>query len=356
MPTLRDIAREAGVSVATVSRALNHLPTVSPELRDRVMGEAQRIGYKVPAPPRAKCFNRLGIAYPGVPINPEFGGYDAGVLAGAMRGSFESGFDIAVVNMLADRRHDESFAEFFHRKGVDGVLVRTFTGRRHICEQIAAEGFPHVVIGDRFDDPNVNYVCYDSEREASAAVEHLVHLGHRRVALCMHSVHDSDHLKRRAVYENVLASHGLQVSPELVVEVIADLAGGASAINRLMSLAEPPTAIFFTDPLSAVGGLRRALERNIRVPDDLSIIGYDDGEIRRFTNPVCTAICGDASELAAVAAGWLVNVIREHKPGSPATSGGLRLAREARFEVNHTTAGAPSNPVRVSPNGDRLDS
>lgn len=347
MATLRDIAREAGVSVATASRVLNNTPNVRIELRERVLEEAQRVGY-LTSGSGTKRFNRIGLAYPGEPINPELGGFDAGIIAGAMRGAMSSRFDLAIINMLADRRSGETYTQMFRRKGLDGVLVRTFTGRRHICEEIAEEGFPAVVIGDSFDHPKVNYVHYESTREVRAAIEHLVHLRHRRIALCTHSVKDTDHELRRAVFEQTLRDHGVPLAPELIVEIIADLNGGCSAINRLMTLPEPPTAIFFTDPLATVGGLRRALELDIRVPDELSIVGYDDGEIRRFTKPVFTAICGDAAVLAHDAATWLTRRIRK------GVDEPLRLHREAYLEVNHTTATAGTAPVRVSPTGERL--
>lgn len=347
MATLRDIAKSAGVSVATASRVLNNTPNVRIELRERVLEEANRVGY-LSSGAGTKRFNRIGLAYPGEPINPELGGFDAGVLAGSMRGAMSNRFDLAIVNMLADRRSGETYTQMFRRKGLDGVLVRTFTGRRHICEEIAEEGFPAVVVGDSFDHPAVNYVHYESTGQVRAAIEHLLHLRHRRIALCTHSVKDTDHEQRRGAFERTLRDHGVVFAPELVVEIIADLNGGCSAINRLMTLPEPPTAIFFTDPLATVGGLRRALELNIRVPEELSIVGYDDGEIRRFTNPIYTAICSDAAALAYDAATWLTRRIR--KGGDDP----LRVHREAYFEVNHTTASAGATPIRVSPNGERL--
>ncbi|MEZ6319228.1 MAG: LacI family DNA-binding transcriptional regulator [Phycisphaerales bacterium] len=171
MATLRDIAKSAGVSVATASRVLNNTPNVRIELRERVLEEANRVGY-LSSGAGTKRFNRIGLAYPGEPINPELGGFDAGVLAGSMRGAMSNRFDLAIVNMLADRRSGETYTQMFRRKGLDGVLVRTFTGRRHICEEIAEEGFPAVVVGDSFDHPAVNYVHYESTGQVRAAIEH----------------------------------------------------------------------------------------------------------------------------------------------------------------------------------------
>ena len=345
MASLREIARSAGVSVATVSRALNNSTEVSAALRERVLVAAEKAGYAKPAAP--KRVGRIGLVYPGEPVNPEFGGFDASVIAGAMRGCIDHSFDLCVINMLADRKPGETHTQFFRRKGLDAVLIRTYSDRRRVCEEIAEEGFPHVVLGDRFDHPGVSFACYDSEVETAAAIDHLVHLGHTRIAMCIHVVQDTDHAQRRRAFTRVLERRGLAVDPELIVEVIADLGGGCSAVNRLMSLPEPPTAIFFTDPLATVGGLRRALELEIRVPEELSIVGYDDGELRRFTHPVYTAVCGDANELARGATAWLARSL-------DGNADPLRQRKNAYFEVNNTTAAARAGSLRVSPDGRRL--
>ncbi|MGP1273144.1 MAG: LacI family DNA-binding transcriptional regulator [Phycisphaerales bacterium] len=344
----REIAARAGVSVATVSRALSNSAPVSETLRRRVLAEAERLR-PAAAGGRSVATNRIGLVYPGDPINAEYGGFDAAVMSGVNRGAFERRFDVAIVNVVEDKLASESYSEFFRRKGLDAVVLRTFTGRRHICELVAEEGFPSVVVADRFEHPKVNYVCYDSGRTSRLAVEHLLHLGHRRIALCVHTIRDSDHADRREAYTAALTAHGIPIEDEYVFEVIADVEGGASAVSRLMTLPVPPTAIVFTDPLATLGGLRRAHELEIRVPEELSIVGFDDAQMRRLVHPVYTAVCQDAEDLAYTATRWLI----EHIAASPGQR--LRDARSAYFEVNHTTTIAPARGVRVSPDGRRIE-
>src|SRR5262249_51711542 len=156
--------------------------------------------------------------------------------------------------------------------GVRGVILRTVTRSRHICRAIAEEGFPHVVVADHFEHPGVNYVRFDSREDSRRAVEHLISLGHRRIALAMHAVADSDHEARPRGYHEATAAGGLEYDPELVVSMLADLDGGKSTINRLMSSPNPPTAIYFTDPLACAGALGRAHEIGLHIPNDLSIV------------------------------------------------------------------------------------
>ena len=346
MPSIRAIAKSAGVSVATVSRALNNLPDVSDDMRSRVMREADRLGYD-PASQRRRPV-LIGLAYPGQPVNPEFGGFDSAIISGVMRGVDEHKFDVTLLNVRRDKRPHETYSQFFRRKQVAGVVLRSFVDHRHLCEAIAEEGFPHVVVADRFEHPKVNFICNDSYRDTKAAVEHLASLGHRRVAMCIHMVADSDHDDRRRAYHKSVEALGLDGDPRLTVEVIADMAGGAKAINALMSLPNPPTALLVTDPLASLGALQRCLELSIEVPGALSIVGFDDSGVRRMTYPVYTAVCQDATELGRRAAEWLSRSLMDRAEPT------FRVTNQTFFEVNQTTAPPPAKLERVMPNGCRV--
>ncbi|MEO0716167.1 MAG: LacI family DNA-binding transcriptional regulator [Planctomycetota bacterium] len=347
MATLRQIADNAGVSVATVSRALNHASAVSSELRERVLREADRLGYSLPTTDRG--VTRIALAYPGAPVHLEYGSFDASIVSGVVSAATADRFEVSILDIARLRDEDESYTQMFRRIGVAGVVLRTYSDQREVCERIAAEGFPSVVVADRFDDPNVNYVAYDSTADTELAVQHLTHLGHTRIALVVHAVRDSDHVDRRTAYERVMHAAGIELANELIVEVVADVDGGASAIGRLMSLPRPPTAVVFTDPLSTIGGLRRALELGLNVPEDLSIIGFDDANMRKLTHPTYTAVCQDSEQLAATATRWLTSELKR-RDGRP-----FRELQRTYFEVNGTTCAPPARAVRVSPHGRRME-
>lgn len=347
--TVRGIASALGVSPATVSRSLNNSPDVSAAVREKVIAEARRRGYELPR--RGPRTGRIGIIFFNETSGPKFSGYDAVIWGGVTRAAMALKFDVCVIDPL-DRGPDESFAAFANRKGVDGLIVRVDAETRHCCAAIAADGIPHVVVADRFDDERVNYVCCNSTVPSRAAVEHLLHLGHRRIAVGHNTVLDTDHRDRIEAYQAVLRDAGVAFDPDLVVAISAEVGGGAAAFNRLMSLPEPPTAIFFTDPALTIGALRRALEVGIRVPDELSIVGVDDERLRKMTHPIYTAVCQNAGELGHQAGRWLCRSLsqrssRERRPA-------LRLEIEAFLEINQTTAPPPPQPVRVTPMGQRI--
>jgi len=225
------------------------------------------------------------------------------------------------------------------RKGVRGVVVRTTSLTRHVCEAIAAEGFPMIVVGERFENSGVSYIDCNSREESRRAVEYLISLGHRRIAFCMHTVPDSDHLDRLAGYHTALRNHGIAIDESLVLRHQANFAGGASAIQMVMSMRPRPTALFLADPMLAVGAFNAAKEYGIQIPGDISIVGFDDAETRRSVFPAMTAVCQDAAELGAQAAAELLQVVNG-KRSEP-----VRRQLPTFFEVNRSTAPPREGPT-----------
>jgi DNA-binding LacI/PurR family transcriptional regulator len=341
--SVRQIAKSLHVSIATVSRALNNHPEINPETRARVLKIANEIGYFNNVGKRVTT--NIGLVYTS---DMGFSEYDALLMAGVLRGVVEQKFDVTIVNIERDKQDNETYTQFFMRKGLRGVILRTLTRSRHICQAIAAEGCPMVVVAERFDDPNVNYICYHSGDDSRRAVEHLVHLGHRRIALAIHSISDSDHADRQHGYRQALEANGIAYDRELVFPLIANVDGGIAAMNRIMSLPEPPTAVYFTDPQATLGAMRRAHAMGLRIPDDLSIVGFDDGDMRNRVFPPLTAVCQTVEALGFEAALWLTRKIA----GMPAPP--MQKVAATFFEVNQTTGLPPKSPVRVLPDGTRM--
>lgn len=330
MASVREIAAKAGVSVATVSRALNAKPNVNDETRDRVLAAARSIGYTKPS--SIAPTSVVALAYPSEIVKADYGAFDSSLMFGIMRGLNAHRFDLTIMNINRDREPQEDYRAFFARKNVKGVILRSFEDSREACEAIAEEGFPCVVVADRFDNPKVNYVCTESRSDSRRAVEHLIRLGHRRIALGVHYVRDTDHRDRCEGYREALEEHGIAFDPSLLVDLVADMNGGSNAVRYLMNLAERPTAIFFTDPMATLGAMHACRDLGIHVPQDLSIVGFDDSDVRRHAFPPFTAVCQDASLLGYEAARWLARRI------SGETKEGLRSLGATTFEINQTTA------------------
>jgi len=346
MSSVREIARRLGLSPATVSRALNNSVNVDPDTRARVIAAANTARY-MPSVSKAPQ-NVIGLVYPGEPVEPDYGGFESALLAGILRGLNELRFDLKIVSVSRDKLPNENYSQFFLRKGIRGVILRTFLDTRSMCVSIAEEGFPAIVVADRVENSKGNFISCNSRDDSARAICHLLDLGHRRIALAVHRYPDTDHVDRREGYLDAFRSREIEVDPSLMIETIGEMVGGETSILRLMSMPEPPTAVYFTNPLSTIGALKKCHELGIRVPQDLSIVGFDDGDIRYHTFPTCTAVCQDATMIGFESARWLTRMLC----GMADTR--LQAAKQTRFEINMTTAAAPVEPVRVLPDGTRL--
>lgn len=346
MANIREIARKTNVSIATVSRALNNHPEIKAETRQKVLKAANEEGYF--ATTGRNSTNALGLVFTG---DIYWSAYDSAVLSGVIRGVAEEKLDVTLINLLRDKDPGETFTQFFTRKRLRGVIVRTTSEYRSLCQQIAGEGFPMIVVAERFEGTNVNFIGYDSRDDSRRAVEHLLHLGHRRIALCVQMYRDRDHQDRMDGYRDALAAAGIAYDEELVIQGIPAISisgSGASAIKRLMSLPRPPTAVYITDPPTAVDAVRRAQEMNIKIPDDLSIIGFDDEDMRHQVYPTLTAVCQSAFNEGFEAALWLSHRLNGNGPAT------CQKVFNTFFEVNQTTGIMPRNPIRILPDGSRL--
>lgn len=349
MGSVRQIAKRLGISPATVSRALNNHPYVDAETRRKVLQGANKVGY---APGGRRVGTVVGLVYPGEVVLADYGAFESALLAGILRGLNEHRFDVKILSLQRDKSADESYSEFFRRKGIRGAVLRSFKDTRRICQDIADEGFPSVVVADRFEEPAVNYVCCNSRDDSRRAVQHLIDLGHRRIALGIHQIADTDHIDRRQGYEEAMAQAGIAIDRSLVVEIVASPTGGASLITRLMSMPKPPTAVFFTDPLATIGALRRCLEMGVSIPTDLSVVGFDDSDIRQHTFPAFSAVVQDAQMIGLEAALWLTRRIVQ--PNSEELKS-IRLVRPTFLEINQSTGRPTARPFRILPDGTRTE-
>ena len=332
MTTVRNIAKEAGVSVATVSRALNNDQAISEKTRELVLTIANNRGYM--ARTGRRVTTNIGFAYSGEQSlsHP----FEAGVLEGVARGVEESGFNVVLLNMRRGKRRDETYTQYFMRNGIRGVTLRVVEETRDVCNTIAREGFPHVVISEWFDDSSdVNCIDCNSRLDSVRAVEYLIALGHRSIAFATHNVPDRDHQDRFDGYKEALSKHGLPVDESLILHHPATLAGGATALKMVMSMANRPTAVYFADCMLAVGAVKTAHEMQVNIPGDISIIGFDDADRRLCVHPTLTAVCQDAVRLGAEASSRLIKILGGKSVGK------FQINAPTFFEVNESTGPPP---------------
>lgn len=309
MSSVREIAQQAGVSITTVSRVLNNHPRVSEQARQRVLAAANKSRYS-PTVGRKSTVN-IALLYTGtLSVGSAF---DAALMEGMANGMEEFGYDLMVLDGSRVRQPEETFSQVFMRKGIRGVILRSSATSRQPAIDIANEGFPAVVLGDRFEHPSMTFVGSDSSAASTAAVEHLIGLGHRDIGVVTNVEDDCDHLDRLAGYHRAMEAAGLKHDASRVFRTPAHRVGGEAFINRFMAMPNRPSALYFVDPISGFTALNRAQTLGIRIPEDLSIVGFDDHEWRFMARPQMTAVCQDAMALGRTAFAVLNQLIDHPK-------------------------------------------
>mgnify|MGYP001794608577 CR=1 FL=1 len=342
MSSVRQIAAEAGVSPATVSRILNNDPDVDDGTRARVLGIVNRLGYSPRIGRRVNTI--LGIALPSS-LSRDLGAFDGSIVHGASQGCRAEGYRIAIVDLASEKRPNEAFTHFFARIGLRAIVLRRLPGLDRMLDELASEQFPHVVIADRFDRPDIAWIDTDSFTPSVVAVRHLIEMGHKRIAVGHYRRGGADAQERVRGQRRAHEEAGSEVDDRLVVDMGALLEDGARVVDYLLSLPEPPTALYMTHSMPSLGALRRLLQRGIKVPEQFSLVGFDDCDTRVITHPMMTVVRQDSFDMAYRASRWLIRSFDER---------GGELLQETvpgMFEVSQTTSIAPDTPTRILPDG-----
>jgi LacI family repressor for deo operon, udp, cdd, tsx, nupC, and nupG len=276
--TIEDVAAAAGVSVATVSRALRGLPNVAIHTRERIELIADDLDYRAdPAASRLAAGRSRAIAV-AVPMLDVW--YHSHVVAGVEAVCAEAGYDTVVVGIGAPRegRRVLDVAGPIYRR-VDGLICVDVRLTDHELERLQNERMAIVYIGPD-GGPGIPSLGIDDVAVGKLATRHLLGLGHRRIAL-IHGQPDDPYSftvphRRQQGYESALREAGIEPDPALVAPGYFAIEGGYDALNVLLDLADPPTAVFAISDETAFGALWAARERGIDVPRDISVIGVDD--------------------------------------------------------------------------------
>jgi len=274
--SIEDVAKLAGVSIATVSRSLRGLPDVATATRDRVLAAAQELDY-VASPFAARLASgrssTLGVVVPFV--NRWF---FAEVLGSVEAVLSRAGFDLLLHNLADGDGRARFFSALPVRKRVDAVLVVSLALTDDEVAALKTLNLPVGVLGVKH--PGLYSVRIDDVAAARAAVDHLLSLGHRRIALIGGDTDDPMRFTpphhRGTGYREALAAAGIETDPAMQVLGYFTVGGGEAAMEHLLARPEPPTAVFAESDEMAYGAMKAIRRRGLRIPEDIAVIGFDD--------------------------------------------------------------------------------
>lgn len=286
--TIRDVAREAGVSVNTVSRALAGKPDVSPQTRAKVLEVAKRLGYRPNKLARGLRSNKtftLGVIVTDI-ANPFF----AELVKGVEETARKNGYSILLEDTSEDPKKEEKAIQVMIGERVDGLLITPVQSSRKAVEEVLESGFPIVLMGRYFSDLEAPYVVTDDVRGAIIAVEHLIDLGHREIAHVAGPLHISSAMDRLCGYLQALEKHGIAVREDYILKGAVTLEDGYRAGKELLRLRPLPSAVFAYSDFVAIGIMQAILEEGLRIPTDVSLVGYDDILFSAYTKVPLTTV------------------------------------------------------------------
>ncbi len=337
--TIREIAKDSGVSAATVSRVLNGNPNVATATRETVMRSVKQSSYVTNRTARALAGGRTGLIGLTVPLFDAE--YFMQIVAGAAAALKER--DARFVVSPTEHQHDAevSLLERVMHGTTDGALLILPTESNTELEALKRWGCPFVVLDPSTplgeDIPCVTAAHWSGAR---AVTEHLIGLGHRRIGVIKGTEGMIATVDRLGGHHAALLAVGLPAPPELVVEGNFQIEAGYSGTRELMSMEDPPTAIFAFNDNMAIGALQAARELGIRVPEDVSIAGFDDAQAASITVPRLTTVAQPLRELGRVGAENLYRLIE----GQPL--GAMRLELSTKLVVRESTGPAPAEKRR----------
>ncbi|MDU4695664.1 MAG: LacI family DNA-binding transcriptional regulator [Paenibacillus sp.] len=303
--TIYDVAKEAGVSIATVSNVINGKGNVGKKKREEIFKVMNRLQYKpsvIASALMGKKTYTLGLLIPDV-SNPFFS-----EIARAVEDmAHEEGYSVIVCSTDNNDERIEKYIKLLEQKSVDGLLIGTGVENANIIAQLSENSVPIVMIARETPDIAVHSVLTDDFKGGSLAAGHLLQLGHENVAILSENAKFSSSKERVRGFRFALFEAGKTLDDERIIACRSTIQDGKRAAALLLEGPNPPTAIFCCNDMLAIGALQAARECGVRVPEQLSIIGFDNTILSTVTNPSLTTIAQPTDEMAKLAFGLLVS-------------------------------------------------
>lgn len=303
--TIFDVAREAGVSTATVSRVANGHANIRPETRQRVEKAMKKLGYVANAQARGLAGGKTNVI--GLLVDGLESAYVTQIARGINRAATERGYDVLLSTMTL-RPYQPLYVEQLFQGLVEGLVVLLASGFERYLDEVSKRGFPVVLI-DHAPTTLAPVVKTANKMGTRSAVEYLAELGHRRIGFITGFLDVNSAVERLEGYKATLDELEIPVAEELIQHGDFMLEGGIQGTKGLLDLEDPPTAIMCSSDLEAFGALQVARERGIRVPQDLSIVGFDDLPEAKYVTPPLTTVRQPMLDMGRMSAELLLDGI-----------------------------------------------
>jgi LacI family transcriptional regulator len=305
--TIKEVAKLAGVSIATVSHVANNSRFVSDQAKSAVLSAMEQLDYQpnaVAKSLRQKTTKTIGLIISDI-SNPFF----TNLVRGVEDVANKKGFNLILCNTDEQSQKEKTYLDVLSQKQVDGIIVAPTNDNGVLFHDLVHKKFPLVFVDRYLEDMAIPAVISDSEDAAYLAVKHLIQLGHTRIGLAnsLPSIQTTN--DRIKGYRRALTEFGIPYDPKLVHQGDSKVDGGYKGGNKLLQLANPPTAIFATNNLTTIGVMKALQHAGVQCPEQMAVVGFDDFEWASAFRPNLTTVAQPVYDLGKIAAQMLVNLL-----------------------------------------------
>ena len=339
--TIKDVAREAGVSYSTVSRVVNNYKYVNPDTREKVAEAMERLGYIANQQARSLVKGRSQVI--GLLIHSFETSYIGEIVRGIDDAIAEAQYDLLLYTTHRRVERETTYVANIVHGLADGLLVVLPRGVETYMETLSKQSYPFVLIDYEATGDGVYAVGATNWQGAFDATRHLIELGHRRIGFVTGDMFVGSSTERLSGYRDALAANGLPYDDGLVCQGDYFKAKGFDAGRAFLELDRPPTAVFASNDEMAFGVMEAALGLGYRIPEDISIVGFDDIPQAAGTHPALTTVHQPLRDMGATATRLLLDLIEETDEPDAAA---VKLNTELIIRQSTTT---PDGSVLLSP-------
>jgi LacI family transcriptional regulator len=314
---IREIAKRAKVSTATVSRAINRIPTVNPNLAKRVWKVIEELDYYPNTQARALVSGKTRIF--GLIVSEITNPFFPEIVQSFEEIAVQHNYEILLTSTVHDPKRMESSVRRMIERRVEGVAVLTFGMEDSLLEGLRFRKVPLVFVDVAPQLPRMSNIRINYLHGIRQAVQHLAALRHSNIAFVTGPARLRSASARKSAFEKSMKEIGLGIAPEFIVEGDHTMEGGMKALTKLAALRPRPTAVVCSNDMTAIGVMREAYDCGISIPQELSVVGFDDIRLSEFMIPPLTTIQMSQTELARLAFRALMNEVEREIPSPEGT-------------------------------------
>lgn len=338
--SIHEVAKRARVSIATVSRTINGIPTVTPQLSRRVWKVIEELGYYPNTQARSLVSGRSRIF--GLIVSEITNPFFPEIVQSFEDIAVQNNYEVLLTSTVHDPKRMALSVRRMIERRVEGVAIVTFGMEEALFEDLKSRNVPLVFIDVGPSLPRISNIRIDYLHGLRQAVQHIAALRHERIGFISGPLTLRSAVARQRAFSHSMEEIGLPIEPSYLIEGNHTMEGGIAAMRKLLALPKRPTAVVCSNDMTAMGVMRESYDQGVHIPRDLSVIGFDDIRLSQFVVPPLTTVRMSQTDIARLAFNALLAETQRKTPSPSGTEYSLRTA----LVLRHSTAMAPKNPSR----------